>query len=219
MLILEEFVRRLVPNLASFLGNNCEVVYHDFTRGYDQTVVLIENGHVTNRKVSNCPTSLLFEKFNNNLMEDSPLYFNTTKNGHIIKSCSTMIRDENHIIIGAICINMDITDLVMAQNTINAYSMYDPHSQSGVVFANDVQELLEMYLNQCESNFGKPGALMNKDEKIRALAFLDSKGVFMISKASVRLCCFFNVSKYTLYSYLEEARLICTENSEDGKVF
>ncbi|MGB5822812.1 MAG: helix-turn-helix transcriptional regulator [Proteocatella sp.] len=219
MLILEEFIHRLVPNLASFLGINCEVVFHDFTKGYDQTVVLIENGHVTNRKVSNCPTSLLFEKFNNNLMEDSPLYFNTTKDGHIIKSCSTMIRDESGKIVGALCMNMDITDLVMAQNTINAHTMYDSRAQGSVVFANDVQELLEMYLSQCEGNFGKTGALMSKEEKIRALAFLDSKGVFMISKASVRLCSFFNISKYTLYSYLEEARLTLGENPDNIKSF
>ena len=213
MTILEDFTKRLVPNLAKFLGSNGEVVLHDFTKGYDETVVLIENGHVTNRTIKNCPTSLLFEKFNNNMMEDSPLYFNTTKDGRIIKSCSTMIRNEEGKIVGALCINMDVTEMVLAQNAISAYTMYDPNANSGVVFANDVQELLEMYLGECENRFGKPGALMSKDEKVRALEFLDSKGVFMISKAGVRLCTFFNVSKYTLYSYLEEARSMTTENS------
>lgn len=206
MKILEEFISRLVPNLAGFLGSNCEVVFHDFSRGYDETVVLIENGHVTNRKVKDCPTNLLFEKFKNNMMEDSPIYFNTSRDGRIIKSCSTMIRDEDGRITGALCLNMDITDMILAQNAISSYTSYDPNAASEVIFANDVQELLEMYLSQCEASFSKPGALMSRDEKVRALEFLDSRGVFMISKAGVRLCEFFNVSKYTLYTYLEEAR-------------
>ena len=53
---------------------------------------------------------------------------------------------------------------------------------------------------------GKPMMLMNKEEKIRALDYLDQKGVFKISKTSVLLCETLQVSKYTLYNYLEEAR-------------
>ena len=52
---------------------------------------------------------------------------------------------------------------------------------------------------------------MNKKEKMRALAFLDEKGILQMSKASVRLCEFFNISKYTLYNYLDAVR-----NKESG---
>jgi len=38
------------------------------------------------------------------------------------------------------------------------------------------------------------------------LSYLDSKGFFMFSKAGVKLCSFFDISKYTLYNYLEDAR-------------
>ncbi len=54
---------------------------------------------------------------------------------------------------------------------------------------------------------GKPMMLMNKEEKIRALDYLDQKGVFKITKnqpAPVRRDADF---KYTLYNYLEEARI------------
>ena len=45
-----------------------------------------------------------------------------------------------------------------------------------------------------------------KEEKIKALDFLDQKGVFKITKASNLLCDAFQVSRYTLYGYLEEAK-------------
>ena len=47
---------------------------------------------------------------------------------------------------------------------------------------------------------------MSKEEKIKALDFLDQKGVFKITKASNLLCDAFQVSRYTLYGYLEEAK-------------
>ena len=64
----------------------------------------------------------------------------------------------------------------------------------------------EYYMNQAELLVGKPMGLMNKEEKIRALDYLDQKGVFKISKTSVLLCETLKVSKYTLYNYLEDAR-------------
>ena len=53
----------------------------------------------------------------------------------------------------------------------------------------------------------KPMMLMNKEEKIRALDYLDQKGGFKITKTSLLLCDAMQISKYTLYNYLEEARI------------
>ena len=47
---------------------------------------------------------------------------------------------------------------------------------------------------------------MKKEEKMEALEYLDKKGVLQISKASIRLCQFFQISKFTLYHYLDEIR-------------
>ena len=41
---------------------------------------------------------------------------------------------------------------------------------------------------------------------MKALEYLDKKGALQISKANVRLCEFFQISKFTLYHYLEEIR-------------
>ena len=74
-----------------------------------------------------------------------------------------------------------------------------------VSFGN-VDDVLQYYIEQCEKNIGKPMSLMNKEEKIKALDYLDEKGVFKISKANVLLCEAFQISKFTLYNYLEEAK-------------
>jgi predicted transcriptional regulator YheO len=70
----------------------------------------------------------------------------------------------------------------------------------------NVDDVLTIYMKQCEKNIGKPMSLMNKEEKIKSLEYLNDKGVFKITKASILLCQAFQISKYTLYSYLEEAK-------------
>ena len=39
-----------------------------------------------------------------------------------------------------------------------------------------------------------------------AIRFLNECGAFLIAKAGPRVCQYFGISKYTLYSYLDEAR-------------
>ena len=68
----------------------------------------------------------------------------------------------------------------------------------------DIQ--IEYYLTQCEKEIGKPAVVMKKEEKMKALEYLDEKEVLQISKASIRLCQFFQISKFTLYHYLDEIR-------------
>ena len=50
---------------------------------------------------------------------------------------------------------------------------------------------------------GKPVALMNKDDKIRAIRFLSDAGAFLVTKSGDKVAKYFGISKYTLYSYID----------------
>ena len=50
---------------------------------------------------------------------------------------------------------------------------------------------------------GKPVALMNKDDKIKAIQFLNQHGAFLITKSGDKIAKYFGISKYTLYSYID----------------
>lgn len=80
-------------------------------------------------------------------------------------------------------------------------------SDRDFILKKNVDDILQHYIYQAESMIGKPMMLMNKEEKIRALDYLDQKGVFKITKTSLFLCDAMQISKYTLYNYLEEARI------------
>ena len=46
--------------------------------------------------------------------------------------------------------------------------------------------------------------MMTKDDKIRAIQFLNKKGAFLITKSGDKISKFFNISKYTLYNYIAD---------------
>ena len=51
-----EFYKRLAHGLALQFGPNCEVVVHDLeTEDVDHSIVVIENGHVSGRKLGDGP--------------------------------------------------------------------------------------------------------------------------------------------------------------------
>ena len=59
---------------------------------------------------------------------------------------------------------------------------------------------------QSEKLIGKPPALMTKDEKVRAIKYLNDNGAFLVTKSGPKVCEFYGISTYTLYSYLDEIK-------------
>ncbi len=207
-----DFLKRFLNHIATLFGEGCEIVLHDFTGDYDSTIVHIVNGQVSGRKIGDCPSSFFFEHLVNGeiQMDDKPVYFNTTQKGKMLKSSTTFLRDKNNKIVGSVCINFDVTSFFSAQSMLDSFLNYGEQKnnspQEGEILVSNVNELLEYYLIQCEKEIGKPAAVMQKEEKMKALEYLDKKGALQISKASIRLCQFFQISKFTLYHYLDEIR-------------
>jgi predicted transcriptional regulator YheO len=45
---------------------------------------------------------------------------------------------------------------------------------------------------------------MNKEDKQRAIRYLNSKGALLITKSGDKIARYFGISKFTLYSYIDE---------------
>ena len=76
----------------------------------------------------------------------------------------------------------------------------EDHEPEKIININDVlSELIE----QSVALVGKPVALMNKDDKVRAIQFLNQSGAFLVTKSGDKVAKYFGISKYTLYSYID----------------
>ena len=67
----------------------------------------------------------------------------------------------------------------------------------------NVNDLLEELIQRSVALVGKPVALMNKDDKVKAIQFLSQNGAFLITKSGDKVAKYFGISKYTLYSYID----------------
>ena len=70
----------------------------------------------------------------------------------------------------------------------------------------NVADLLDDLIRQADALVGKPPALMTKDDKVRAIRYLSHSGALMITKSGDKIAKHFGISKYTLYSYLDNGK-------------
>ena len=67
----------------------------------------------------------------------------------------------------------------------------------------NVNNVLNELIEQSVALVGKPVALMNKADKVRAIRFLNESGAFLVTKSGDKVAKYFGISKYTLYSYID----------------
>lgn len=199
------FFESLMKGLTAIFGTNCEVVLHDLTESYESTVVMIENGHVTDRRVGDCGSNLGLEVLRGTVRNgDKYGYFTNTRDGRVLRSSSVYIRDDEGKVIGCLCINFDVSNLMVADKTIRSLLSNGEGEKEEEFFVNDVNQLLDALLQKAMEEVGKPVSYMTRDDRIRVVKYLDQKGAFLITKSGNRICQFLDISKFTLYSYLDE---------------
>ena len=203
--------QRIIKGIARQFGKNCEVVLHDYSQPYESTIVSIENSHITGRKVGDCGTNLGLEILHGvSNGEDQYNYITQLKNNRLLRSTSIYLRGENDEIIGSICINFDITDILAAKNTLEDMSyighpVQDAASDKPEEFiTNDINSLLDLMIEKAVAEIGVPSSQMTKEQKTKAIKYLEKHGALMIKKSAERISAYFGISKYTLYNYLNE---------------
>jgi len=201
---------RLIKMIATQFGSNCEVVLHDLTKDYDHTIVAIENNHITQRDIGDSGTNLGLELLRGAIEEgDRYNYFTKTKEGNLLRSSSIYLKNSAGAVIGSICINFDISGYLFMENMLNEITnSVDQKRKTEVteVFANNVSELLDHLFLESREIVKKRPEVMNRNDKIKIIEFLDSKGAFLITKAGDRVCEYLGISKFTLYNYLDIAK-------------
>ncbi len=203
--ILEKFIP-VAKGVAETFGSNCEVVIHDFSN-LETSIVAIFNGHVTGRTVETQMTDSILEKINKH-QEGHDVYNYTGKStlGRELKSTTNFIRDLDQEIIGCMCINFDITDMLSARNVMNELCKVDENELEVIGEVNKVNDVLYDIVENTIHKFGRPVIYLTKDEKVSIVKDLEEKGVFLIKGAVDYVANALQVSRYTIYNYLDGIR-------------
>ena len=119
-----DFYKRLAHALALQFGSGCEVVVHDLeTADPSHSIVAIENGHVTGRRLGDGPSHVVLEALHagDHKLEDRLSYLTKTADGKVLKSSTVFIRDESGRAVGIFALNFDITVLRAAGEIIGLF--------------------------------------------------------------------------------------------------
>lgn len=205
-----ELLKQLADGLARQFGPDCEIVIHDLTRqDLEHSVAYIKNGHISNRRAGDGPSKVVLETMHKDpsSLTDHLGYLTRTSEGKILKSSTMYIRNaEGTAIDYLLSINYDITGLLTVDRSIKA--LIDTEPQEDVKkqpeqIVHNVNDLLDSLIEQSVALIGKPVALMNKEEKVTAIQFLNDAGAFLITKSGDKVSKYFGISKFTLYSYID----------------
>ena len=204
-----QFCFQLARGIAQQFGSNCEVVVHDLdSNDVEHSIVAIENGHVSGRRVGDGPSHIVLEALRGDCarLEDRLAYLTRSDDGKILKSSTIYIRDDDGRAIGVFGINYDITLMLAMEDALKGFTATQVPEREPEHISRNVADLLDELIEQSVKLVGKPVPLMNKEDKVKAIQFLNDTGAFLITKSGDKVCKFFGISKYTLYSYIDEAK-------------
>ena len=203
-----DVLTQVADGLATQFGQDCEIVIHDLSKhNIEHSIIYIQNGHVSGRQVGDGPSKVVLETIHKNpgSQKDHLGYLTRTRDGRILKSSTMFIREDNSIIRYILSINYDITALLTVERAINTLIDTGPQASNlqPEKIVHNVNDLLDIILEQSVAMVGKPVALMNKEDKVAAIKYLNDKGAFLVTKSGDKVAKYFGISKFTLYSYID----------------
>lgn len=182
-----------VHGLATMLGPGNEVLLHDLSRLPDSIVAIA--GDLTHRAVGGPMTDLLLGLIRRGTTQDLINYRTNNPDGRPIRSSTLFLRDAAGAAIGCLCVNSELPETV--SDTVR------PRDES---FPPDVDSLQRFLVDTAIAKVGCQPSEMKKQQKAAVVRELDEAGFFLIRDSVDHVAGRLDVTRYTIYNYLNEIR-------------
>ena len=191
---------------AKTFGRQCEVVIHDLSIPQNSVVYTLNN-HVTGRQIGQSFEHLVKEVLlSKNFDGDCTAnYMTVIKDGREIKSSTTLLRDSGGKPIGALCINVDVKPLKDAMSFLgDLLNVEQAKPEADVEPFSNVMEIVDDLIDKIIDQDNVDN--LKRKDKLDLIQFMDDKGVFLIKGAIDKVAERLNISKVTVYSYLDKIK-------------
>jgi selenocysteine lyase/cysteine desulfurase/predicted transcriptional regulator YheO len=182
-----------VPGLAAMLGPGNEVLLHDLSRLPDSIVAIA--GDLTNRPVGGPMTDLLLGLIRRGTTHDLINYRTNSPDGRPIRSSTLFLRDADGTAIGCLCVNTELPETASGETA---------HQEEA--FPPDVDSLQRFLVDRAIAKVGVQPPQMKKQHKAAVVRELDEAGFFLIRDSVDHVAGRLDVTRYTIYNYLNETR-------------
>ncbi|MGX1702197.1 helix-turn-helix transcriptional regulator [Microbacterium sp. NPDC055357] len=201
-------VRDLVPGIAATFGRSCEIVLHDY-RDPDRSVIAVA-GDVTGRRVGDGMSEIGHRVLadGDNVATDLN-YITRTPDGVLLKSTTIPLRDDAGALIGALCINVDVSALnriTEAVNDLIGLPAAETETAPVTEFPTGLTEMMNRIVEQRERAAGIPARGFDRQTRTAVIRDLATAGIFELRGASAAVATRLGVSRAGLYNDLRKIR-------------
>ncbi|WP_292833549.1 PAS domain-containing protein [Microbacterium sp.] len=205
---------RLVEPIGRALPTSSEVVLHDLSLLPNSIVAVF--GDVTGRRAGDPATDLLLEQAVTGFAEHDLGYETVLSDGRRMRSSTMIIRDVAGNPVAALCINTDVSAWMaikqIADVMVSVAGVKEgdrpialpPTTEPKEMFVRDVDELASYLIYQTITGVGIPVSQMKKEHKLQVVAKLKARGLFLLREAVEMIAESLEVSRFTIYNYLNE---------------
>ena len=199
----------LVDFLAEVFGDDAEVVLQDVS-DFNNSVISIRNNHISGRKLGAPATNLVLKVMNGNFTDNNYVtnYRGVSAVGKVVRSSTYFIKDDKNVVVGMLCINIDIDKLVQLKNHLDGIlklpeEIFEKTTERFSVSAEGLaSDSIETILEES----GISPERMSQEEKMEVVYKLDKNGVFLVKGSICKVASVLNVSNATIYRYLSKIR-------------
>ncbi|WP_438349402.1 helix-turn-helix transcriptional regulator [Paenibacillus sp. FA6] len=208
--------------IASIVGPKCEVVVHDISNP-ERSIVHIENGHISGRKVGDGSTDLVLKILKGGAYHEQQFISNYKGKGSLgqtFRSSTYFIKNESGVLVGMMCLNIDVTHLDTAaqwiQDLLEGGGAFPPSPkvlESGAVekpvseyLQGNMDDLLEHMIETVMSRTAVSPERLSAQEKMELIKEFNDEGVFLLKGGVVQVAKACNMSEPTVYRYLQKVK-------------
>lgn len=215
--MIYEIYKRFADFLSALLGDNTEIVLHDFSN-LEHSIVYLVNGHITEREIGDSVTDLMLEFLNKNKGNSKEFlcnYISKSANGKQLYSSTFFIYGEEKELIGALCTNTDYCDYDKAIDLMKKFmpnfrveeSVQDI-SETKVIetLHNDHETLTISNIHDEIEKLSISPKRMTPEEKMEVVTSLYHMGTFMLKGAVLEAAQKLETSEATIYRYIRNAK-------------
>lgn len=207
-----EFLDRTAKGIAEMFGSSCETLVQNMADP-SHPILSIYNGQVSGREVGSTQDILGSSRpiDENAMMRDFVNLYATTPSGSQIKSSTFHLIGEGYNL--ALGIDFDYSSLVYANRILVDLMSADADLQSALWRGGD--NGLEQIFDECLAAIGKPITALGKNDRVKIVALLEQKGAFSFRKSVPYVAKRLQVSRYTVYKYLDQLTSQCEPDEEE----
>lgn len=226
-LILEQY-KILVDFLGKALGPDYEVVLQDLTNGKN-SIIAIANNQVSGRQLGGPLTNTALQLLSSKVYQTSNYVYNykgVAENGHILRSSTMFIKNEDGEPIGLLCVNFDDSryeelagklfsiihpsefcdtlSKLHGNHPVTEDSNTDTFSPVIESFPTDINSLMQKLFEDATCDVQTPIDHLNQYERKEIMQKLNTQGLFQMKGAIAFVAKKFSCSNATVYRYLNE---------------